>query len=61
MNISSTNTVSGVNPALGDKIDQDRFKLLSVLGKGGFGEVWLAHDSKLGKDVAIKFVIYYFK
>jgi eukaryotic-like serine/threonine-protein kinase len=40
---------------VGDLI-QERYELRSRLGSGGMAEVWAAHDSRLERSVAIKFL-----
>jgi serine/threonine protein kinase len=43
----------------GDSI-QRRYDLIEGVGAGGMGEVWLARDSRLNREVAIKFLSTHF-
>ncbi|KAJ3282228.1 Tau-tubulin kinase 2 [Rhizoclosmatium sp. JEL0117] len=41
-------------PSLYNLVIKSRWRLLSTLGKGAFGEVYLAHDMLTGEQVAVK-------
>ncbi|MBI1945212.1 MAG: serine/threonine protein kinase [Deltaproteobacteria bacterium] len=46
-----------VNPTAASDVDELRYQMSSLLGRGGMGEVRLCHDRRIGRDVAIKLVL----
>ncbi|NMO57594.1 serine/threonine protein kinase [Actinoplanes sp. TBRC 11911] len=40
----------------GRKLSDGRYELQDPLARGGMGEIWLGHDVKLDREIAVKFV-----
>ena len=50
-------SMPAVDPASTTNVDEARYQVKSVLGRGGMGEVRLCHDRRIGRDIAVKLVL----